>query len=148
MAGLPPPTAPHIGLSSRVRLGRDYYVRVAGNDYSVHPSVIGRFVDITADLQQVRIQCGEVTVATTLAAGPTTSPSPTLSTCGQPKNCAATTAAKTSPTGPETPPASAPTPPTATRYRSGRYQTTTTCSGVHFATPPSGAQPPTPVHYR
>ncbi|AFR51614.1 IS21 family transposase [Gordonia sp. JH63] len=62
MTGLPP-TAPHIGLSSRVRLGRDYYVRVAGNDYSVHPSVIGRFVDITADLQQVRILCGEVTVA-------------------------------------------------------------------------------------
>lgn len=62
MAALPP-SAPHIGLRSRVRLGRDYYVRVAGNDYSVHPSVIGRVVDITADLQQVRIQCGEITVA-------------------------------------------------------------------------------------
>ena len=58
-----PPSAPQVGLSTRVRLGRDYYVRVAGNDYSVHPSVIGRFVDITADLHRVRIACGEVTVA-------------------------------------------------------------------------------------
>ena len=58
-----PPSAPQVGLNTRVRLGRDYYVRVAGNDYSVHPSVIGRFVDITADLHRVRIACGEVTVA-------------------------------------------------------------------------------------
>lgn len=58
-----PPTAPHVGLTHRVRLGRDYYVRVAGNDYSVHPSVIGRMVDITADLTDVVIRCGDVTVA-------------------------------------------------------------------------------------
>ena len=58
-----PPTPPQVGLTHRVRLGRDYYVRVAGNDYSVHPSVIGRFVDITAGLSDVVIGCGEVTVA-------------------------------------------------------------------------------------
>ena len=28
---------PAVGLTNRVRLGRDYYVRVAGNDYSVDP---------------------------------------------------------------------------------------------------------------
>lgn len=27
-------------------LGRDYYVRIAGNDYSVNPTVIGRFVGV------------------------------------------------------------------------------------------------------
>lgn len=62
MTGLPP-APPPVGLRHRVRLGRDYYVRVAGNDYSVHPSVIGRFVDITADLTDVVIRCGDVTVA-------------------------------------------------------------------------------------
>lgn len=58
-----PPAAPHVGLTHRVRLGRDYYVRVAGNDYSVHPSVIGRFVDITAGLSDVVMRCADVTVA-------------------------------------------------------------------------------------
>jgi len=38
-------------------LGRDYYVRIAGNDYSVDPTVIGRFVDVHADLTIVRIMC-------------------------------------------------------------------------------------------
>jgi hypothetical protein len=33
-----PPVAPTLGHRSRVRLGRDYYVRVAGNDYSVDPN--------------------------------------------------------------------------------------------------------------
>ena len=32
--GVLPPVAPSVGTSSRVRLGRDYYVRIAGNDYS------------------------------------------------------------------------------------------------------------------
>jgi len=35
--GALPPVAPTVGESTRVRLGRDYYVRVAGNDYSVDP---------------------------------------------------------------------------------------------------------------
>ena len=50
-----PPVAPVVGFTDRVRLGRDYYVRVAGNDYSVDPRFIGRFVDITAGLEQVRV---------------------------------------------------------------------------------------------
>ena len=41
-----PPVAPPVGLTHRIRLGRDYYVRVDTNDYSVDPRVIGRFVDV------------------------------------------------------------------------------------------------------
>ena len=39
-----PRVAPAVGLRSRVRLGRDYYVRLDGNDYSVDPRMIGRIV--------------------------------------------------------------------------------------------------------
>ena len=48
-----PPVAPALGWVNRVRLGRDYYVRVDSNDYSVDPAVIGRFVDVHADLARV-----------------------------------------------------------------------------------------------
>ena len=48
--GMLPPVAPTTGLAARVRLGRDYYVRTAGNDYWVDPSVIGRFVDVHVGL--------------------------------------------------------------------------------------------------
>jgi hypothetical protein len=48
-----PPVAPTLGHRSRVRLGRDYYVRVAGNDYSVDPTMIGRMVEIHAGLDEV-----------------------------------------------------------------------------------------------
>lgn len=48
-----PPVAPAVGWVNRVRLGRDYYVRIDSNDYSVDPAVIGRFVDVTADLTRV-----------------------------------------------------------------------------------------------
>lgn len=52
-----PPVAPSVGLHARVRLPRDYYVRVDTNDYSVDPHVIGRFVDVRADLATVRVTC-------------------------------------------------------------------------------------------
>ena len=55
--GALPPVAPMLGTTTRVRLGRDYYVRIAGNDYSVDPRVIGRFVDVHADLDAVRVSC-------------------------------------------------------------------------------------------
>ena len=48
-----PPINPTVGFCQRVRLGRDYYVRVLGNDYSVDPSAIGRLIDIHADLRAV-----------------------------------------------------------------------------------------------
>jgi transposase len=40
------------------RLARDHYVRLDSNDYSVHPAVIGRRIEITADLARVRVWCG------------------------------------------------------------------------------------------
>ena len=51
-----PPVAPAVGWVNRVRLGRDYYVRLDSNDYSVDPAVIGRFVDVHADLSRVEIR--------------------------------------------------------------------------------------------
>jgi hypothetical protein len=51
-----PPVAPAVGWSNRVRLGRDYYVRVDSSDYSVDPAVIGRFVDVAADLSRVEVR--------------------------------------------------------------------------------------------
>jgi transposase len=52
-----PPVDPPIGLHHRVRLARDYYVRIDTVDYSVDPRFIGKFVDITASPQQVTVVC-------------------------------------------------------------------------------------------
>jgi transposase len=52
-----PPLAPQVGLTCRTRLGRDYYVRVDTADYSVDPRVIGKFVDVTATPDEVRVVC-------------------------------------------------------------------------------------------
>ena len=52
-----PPIAPAVGLSSRIRLGRDYYVRIDANDYSIDPKAIGRFVDVTASMSTVTAVC-------------------------------------------------------------------------------------------
>jgi len=58
-----PPVAPQVGLTHRIRLARDYYVRVDGCDYSVDPRVIGRFVEITASATQVEVRCDGRVVA-------------------------------------------------------------------------------------
>ena len=58
-----PPVTPPIGLSHRIRLARDYYVRVDTVDYSVDPRVIGRFVDVTASLDRVVVYCDGRVVA-------------------------------------------------------------------------------------
>jgi transposase len=52
-----PPLAPVTGWRSSGRLPRDFYVRVDGNDYSVHPSVIGRRIEVVTDLDRVRAYC-------------------------------------------------------------------------------------------
>ena len=52
-----PPVAPVTGWRSSLRLPRDHYVRLDSNDYSVHPSVIGRRVEVVADLERVRAFC-------------------------------------------------------------------------------------------
>ena len=53
-----PPRPPVTGLRNRVRLGRDYYVRIAGNDYSVDPSAVGRFVEVVATPDVVAVTSG------------------------------------------------------------------------------------------
>ena len=58
-----PPSLPVTGWVNRVRLPRDYYVRVASNDYSVDPKVVGRFVEVVADLSTVTVTCGGTVVA-------------------------------------------------------------------------------------
>jgi transposase len=58
-----PPVAPIVGWRTSTRLARDHYVRIASNDYSVHPSVIGRLVEVVADLEHVTVTCGGQLVA-------------------------------------------------------------------------------------
>ena len=58
-----PPIPLHLGWRNTIRLGRDYYVRLDTNDYSVDPSVIGRMVDVAADLERVRVRAGGRIVA-------------------------------------------------------------------------------------
>lgn len=48
-----PVVTPRIGLTHRVRLARDYYLRVDSNDYSVDPRYIGRFIDAVASEREV-----------------------------------------------------------------------------------------------
>ena len=50
-----PPVAPVTGWRASARLARDHYVRLDSNDYSVHPAVIGRRIEVTADLARVRV---------------------------------------------------------------------------------------------
>jgi transposase len=52
-----PPVPPVTGWRSSARLARDHYIRLDSSDYSVHPSVIGRRIEVAADLQRVRVHC-------------------------------------------------------------------------------------------
>jgi transposase len=52
-----PPVAPETGWRSWLRLPRDHYIRLDGNDYSVHPGAIGRRVEVRADLERVQVTC-------------------------------------------------------------------------------------------
>ena len=58
-----PPMAPATGWRISGRLPRDFYIRLDSNDYSVHPSVIGRRIEVVADLDQVRAYCDGKIVA-------------------------------------------------------------------------------------
>jgi transposase len=58
-----PPVGPSIGWRSSTRLPRDHYVRVDGNDYSVHPVAVGRRIEVTADLHRIRVWCAGTMVA-------------------------------------------------------------------------------------
>jgi transposase len=50
-----PPVGPTVGWRTSTRLPRDHYVRLDGNDYSVHPVAVGRRIEVTADLERVRV---------------------------------------------------------------------------------------------
>ena len=58
-----PPVTPILGSVISLRLPRDYYVRVHGNDYSVDPAFIGRLVEVSADLTVVTVKHGWKVVA-------------------------------------------------------------------------------------
>ena len=58
-----PPVAPATGWRSSARLARDHYIRLDSNDYSVHPAVIGRRIEVTASLDRVRAFCDGQVVA-------------------------------------------------------------------------------------
>jgi transposase len=58
-----PGIAPPVGWSHQIRLSRDYYVRLDASDYSVDPAVIGRLVEVTADLDRVRVRAAGHVVA-------------------------------------------------------------------------------------
>jgi transposase len=58
-----PPVPAGLGWRHRVRLGRDYYVRLDASDYSVEPAAIGRIVDVSADLERVRVRLDGSVVA-------------------------------------------------------------------------------------
>jgi transposase len=58
MGALPPIDVAAIGWRNSVVLPRDHYVRVDSCDYSVHPSAIGQRVEVTADLDTVRVHRG------------------------------------------------------------------------------------------
>jgi transposase len=58
-----PPVAPATGWRSSARLARDHYIRLDANDYSVHPAVIGRRIEVIAGLDRVRVHCDGRAVA-------------------------------------------------------------------------------------
>jgi hypothetical protein len=58
-----PPVAPVTGWRESTRLARDHYIRLDSNDYSVHPTVIGRRIEVVADLSRVRALCDGKAVA-------------------------------------------------------------------------------------
>lgn len=50
-----PPSPPSVGERFTIRLGRDYYVRAAGNDYCVDPAMIDRLVTVTVGFEKVTV---------------------------------------------------------------------------------------------
>jgi hypothetical protein len=58
-----PAVPPVTGWRHSTRLPRDHYLRLDGNDYSVHPAAIGRRVELRADLHRVQVFCDARLVA-------------------------------------------------------------------------------------
>ena len=58
-----PPVPPVTGWRFSARLPRDHYIRLDANDYSVHPAVIGRRIEVIAGLDRVKVVCDGRAVA-------------------------------------------------------------------------------------
>ena len=58
-----PPVTPAFGFTARIRHGRDYYLRVLSNDYSLDPVAIGGMVDVHADLHCVTVRLDGLVLA-------------------------------------------------------------------------------------
>lgn len=58
-----PAVLPDPRLRFSVRLPRDHYVRVATNDYSVHPAYIGRRIEVAVSAEWVTASCAGTEVA-------------------------------------------------------------------------------------
>jgi Mu transposase, C-terminal domain len=52
-----PPVPPVTGWRRPAVLPRDHYIRLDSNDYSAGPVVIGRRIEVVADLNRVRVLC-------------------------------------------------------------------------------------------
>jgi transposase-like protein len=52
-----PPVAPATGWRASTRLAGDHYVRIDSNDYSIHPAVIGRRIELIVNLDRVTALC-------------------------------------------------------------------------------------------
>lgn len=53
-----PPAVFDLAWRSQTQLSKDYYVRVAPSDQSVSLQAIGRIVEVSADLEPVKVRCG------------------------------------------------------------------------------------------
>ena len=58
-----PPVSPPAWWRSQARIGRDHWVRIDTNDYSVHPQAIGRTVQVTVTADQVTATAGATVMA-------------------------------------------------------------------------------------
>ena len=73
MLSLPPST----GWDTTLRLPQDHYVRLDSNDYSVHPSAVGRHALLRSDLDRLQVCVREAWLPTMYGSGRGTKPSPT-----------------------------------------------------------------------
>jgi transposase len=58
-----PPVSPPQWFRFHTRIGRDHYIRVDTCDYSVHPRAIGRRVQVTCDIREIRVMAGDELLA-------------------------------------------------------------------------------------
>jgi transposase len=127
-----PPVAPATGWRFSARLARDHYIRLDSNDYSVHPAVIGRRIEIVAGLDRSASSARAGPWLTTSGPGPGTRPSPIPPTTPQGRRCAASV-----------PSCSGPSP--SRRSSSAAWTSTTPCwAPAPTAGQPDGGQVPGP----